>query len=111
MISDKAVEAAARALDPLIWEMNLPGHTRSEVEDFHHRRQKSIRSARAALLAALPHLNEPGDPATIKRLLDDMDAENMPNERRAEILAIRIRRATPEEAATVPAFEESGHGG
>lgn len=105
MISDKAVEAALTAYmdgdaDQAKW---LLGKERLEGSP-------SVKHMRAALLAALPYLDEPVHPATIKRLLDDMDAENMPNERRAEILAIRIRRATPEEAATVPAFEESGHG-
>lgn len=39
------------------------------------------------------------DPDTILRLLTDMDAEAMPNERRAEILAGMIMRATGEDRA------------
>lgn len=58
MISEKAVEAAAAALDPGIWQQEHPGYTRAEVESFHFRRRKSAEEARAALSAALPVLLE-----------------------------------------------------
>lgn len=109
MISEKAVEAAARKM------VQMRGFDPEEIIQRYGERHIAWRAylpdARAVLIAAIPHLDEPGDPATIKRLLDDMDAENMPNERRAEILALRIRRATPEEAAAIPALEEQRHGG
>lgn len=69
MIDDKAVEAAARALDPGIWDQKSPGYTRAEVESFHYRRRKSAEQARDALQAALPVLLE-GKAEEIARVID-----------------------------------------
>lgn len=57
-ITDEAVEAAARALDPEIWEF-LPSaeqSTRPSAAGLHARRETSLHYARAALTAALPFM-------------------------------------------------------
>ena len=47
--SGDEVEAVARVLDPDIWADDLPVPTRGSVEDFHARRQRSIKDATAAI--------------------------------------------------------------
>lgn len=59
IISQAAIEAAARALDPEVWADDMPISTRDDVVAFHARRNTSCQIARTAILAALPHLGEP----------------------------------------------------
>lgn len=60
-LNEKAVEAAATALDPEIWAMDGPGLTRSEVQIFHQRRQDSAVAASATVRAYLAALPAPDD--------------------------------------------------
>ncbi|RKD68949.1 hypothetical protein [Rhizobium sp. WW_1] len=46
------IERVARAIDPDVWESNIPIPTRGDTLDFHERRQKSCALARAFFEAA-----------------------------------------------------------
>jgi hypothetical protein len=72
-VTEAMVEAAARAIDPAIWEHDAPEiPTRAKVEEFHYRRQASVRTARAALAAALADTKgpTPADIAWLERAKD-----------------------------------------
>lgn len=45
------IDRIARAIDPEIWEIDGPVPTRGATEDFHRRRQESIRVARRVIEA------------------------------------------------------------
>ena len=70
---DKAVEAAARAIDPDAWKDDLPIPTRADTVKFHERRQKSAQLARSALDAALSTIPAPAGTAEAVEMIATAD--------------------------------------
>jgi hypothetical protein len=67
MTEQEKIEAVARALDPEIWNIDLPIPTRADVTSFHERRERSNTQAGAAI-AALPAQEPASD--VVERLVE-----------------------------------------